>query len=177
MAIPIEAGMAIVLWIGVAITAQAFQATPREHAPAVVQGLLPGIGAWGVLMAKSGVAAAAVVAGGSPPDYGAALQDAFLLGGTFIKGAFALEQGVIFNSMVFAAATVHLIECRFLHAAAWCVVGAALSACGFMHSYTVIPGNTVGAFLHPAWPCAIGYLVMAALFASAKWITEPEPGA
>ena len=41
-AVPIDAGMAIVLWIGIVITAQAFQATPREHAPAVVVGLLPG---------------------------------------------------------------------------------------------------------------------------------------
>ena len=37
-AIPIDAGMAIVLWIGMVITAQAFQATPKEHAPAVVMG-------------------------------------------------------------------------------------------------------------------------------------------
>ena len=62
-AIPIDAGMAIVLWIGIVIVAQAFQATPREHAPAVVVGLLPGIGAWGALMAKNGLRAAGL--GGS----------------------------------------------------------------------------------------------------------------
>ncbi|MFW5921092.1 MAG: NCS2 family permease, partial [Polyangiales bacterium] len=33
--IPMEAGMSVVLWIGLVITAQAFQATPRSHAPAV----------------------------------------------------------------------------------------------------------------------------------------------
>ena len=59
-AIPIDAGMAIVLWIGIMIVTQAFQATPREHAPAVVIGLLPGIGAWGALMAKNGLRAAGV---------------------------------------------------------------------------------------------------------------------
>jgi AGZA family xanthine/uracil permease-like MFS transporter len=63
-AIPIDAGMAIVLWIGMMIVAQAFQATPREHAPAVVVGLLPGIGAWGALMAKNGLRAAGL---GGPP--------------------------------------------------------------------------------------------------------------
>jgi AGZA family xanthine/uracil permease-like MFS transporter len=173
-AIPIEAGMAIVLWIGVVITAQAFQATPREHAPAVVLGLLPGIGAWGVVMAKSGVRAADQLAAAPPPDFGAALQHAFEGGGTFIAGAFALEQGFIFTAMVFAAASVHLIARRFLHAASWCLVGAALSATGFMHSYTLVPGDTVGAFLHPAWPWAIGYAVMAAIFASARWTTEPD---
>src|SRR5690606_8875587 len=38
-AVPIEAGVAIVLWIGIIITAQAFQATVRDHAPAVAIGL------------------------------------------------------------------------------------------------------------------------------------------
>src|SRR2546428_11763723 len=56
-AVPIDAGMAIVLWIGIVISAQAFQATPREHAPAVVIGLLPGIGAWGTMLAKQGLQA------------------------------------------------------------------------------------------------------------------------
>ena len=59
-AVPVDAGMAIVLWIGMVISAQAFQATPREHAPAVVVGLLPAIGAWGALMAKNGLRAAGV---------------------------------------------------------------------------------------------------------------------
>ncbi|HZM01219.1 MAG TPA: NCS2 family permease, partial [Planctomycetota bacterium] len=44
-AVPVDAGMAIVLWIGMVITAQAFQAVPRAHAPAVVMGLLPGVAA------------------------------------------------------------------------------------------------------------------------------------
>ncbi|HEX7598525.1 MAG TPA: NCS2 family permease, partial [Polyangia bacterium] len=56
--VPIEAGMAIVLWIGIVMVAQAFSATPREHAPAVAVGLLPGIAAWGALMLKTGLRAA-----------------------------------------------------------------------------------------------------------------------
>ncbi len=56
--IPIEAGAAIVLWIGIIITAQAFRATPEEHAPAVAVGLFPAIAAWGatVMMGTLGVA-------------------------------------------------------------------------------------------------------------------------
>ncbi|BAZ18087.1 hypothetical protein NIES4071_99700 [Calothrix sp. NIES-4071] len=45
--VPIEAGMAIVLWIGIVIVAQSSTATPLHHAPAVVVGLLPGIAGWG----------------------------------------------------------------------------------------------------------------------------------
>jgi len=43
--VPIEAGMAIVLYIGLVIAAQAFQATPSAHAPAVALG--QAIGRWG----------------------------------------------------------------------------------------------------------------------------------
>src|SRR6202042_1357652 len=53
--VPIESGMAIVLWIGIIISAQAFQAVPANHAPAVVVGLLPGIAAWSALVAKFGM--------------------------------------------------------------------------------------------------------------------------
>jgi AGZA family xanthine/uracil permease-like MFS transporter len=48
--VPIEAGMAIVLWIGIVITAQAFQASPLRHAPAAAIGLFPAIAAWGAVV-------------------------------------------------------------------------------------------------------------------------------
>src|SRR5262249_59901547 len=57
-AVPVDAGMAIVLWIGIVIMAQAFQATPTAHAPAVVVGLLPSVAAWGLLVAERRVNAA-----------------------------------------------------------------------------------------------------------------------
>src|SRR5947209_14765310 len=56
-AVPVDAGMAIVLWIGIVITAQAFQATPRAHAPAVVIGLLPGVAAWGAFLLQAALRA------------------------------------------------------------------------------------------------------------------------
>jgi len=48
--IPLEAGIAIVLWIGVVITAQAFQTSPLRHAPAAAIGLFPAIAAWGATL-------------------------------------------------------------------------------------------------------------------------------
>ncbi len=48
--VPIEAGMAIVLWIGIVITAQAFAASPVRHAPAAAIGLFPAIAAWGAVI-------------------------------------------------------------------------------------------------------------------------------
>lgn len=168
-AVPIDAGMAIVLWIGIVISAQAFQATPREHAPAVVIGMLPGLGAWGALLAKNGLRAAGLGAPDKP--FSAALVGEFLKTDTWIHGAFSLEQGFLFTSMLLSAATVGVIERRWTVAAAWCAAAALLSALGLMHSYEWTAGDTA-LKLAPAWPFAIGYGAMALLFLTAKWTTE-----
>ena len=168
-AIPIDAGMAIVLWIGMMIVAQAFQATPREHAPAVVVGLLPGIGAWGALMAKNGLHAAGLGESGRP--FSEAIIGEFLKSDTWVQGAFALEQGFLFTAMLLSAAVVGVIERRWTVAAAWCTVAAALSATGLMHSYQWTPADTA-LKLTPAWPFVFGYAAMAVIFFLARWTTE-----
>ncbi|HEX4336790.1 MAG TPA: hypothetical protein VH062_12815 [Polyangiaceae bacterium] len=170
-AVPIEAGMAIVLWIGLVITSQAFEATPRAHAPAVVIGLLPGVGAWGALMAKTGLRVAGY---GSPggPVFSAALLPLFEQSDTFIHGAFALEQGFIFTAMILSALTVSVIEQEFIKAALWCWAGALLSACGLMHAYAFTPGDAVGK-VTPALPWAAAYALAGLVFAVARWVTVP----
>ena len=172
-AIPIDAGMAIVLWIGMTIVAQAFQATPREHAPAVVVGLLPGIGAWGTLMAKNGLRAAGI--GGTAGPFSESLIAEFQKSDTWIAGAFAIEQGFLFTAMLLSAAVVGVIERRWYSAAAWCACAAVLSAFGLMHSYQWTYGDTA-LNLAPAWPFVIGYSGMALLFLTANWITEEDTG-
>jgi adenine/guanine/hypoxanthine permease len=171
-AVPVDAGMAIVLWIGLVITAQAFSASPRAHAPAVVVGLLPGVAAWGALMAKNGLRAAGM---GMPdgPAFSPALLDRFAASDTWMHGGFALEQGFIFTSMILAAATVAIIERRFRSAAAWCSAAALLSATGLMHGYRFTHADTAIA-LEPAMPWAIGYAAMAAILLAAEWVTEPD---
>ena len=174
-AVPIDAGMAIVLWIGIVIGAQAFQATKPEHAPAVIVGLLPGLAAWGVMLAKNGLRAAGVGAPGGAV-FEPSLVDKFLATDTWIEGAFALEQGFIFSAMFLAAATVEVIERRFLRAAAWCLACAALSAVGLLHAYAFTPGDT-RLVLWPAWDFVIGYTLVAVCFAAAKWVTRPDDAA
>ncbi|MCY1011643.1 NCS2 family permease [Nannocystis pusilla] len=172
-AVPIEAGMAIILWIGIVITAQAFEATPREHAPAVVIGILPGVGAWGAMMAKAGLRAGGV--DGMTSAMSPALVPVFQRADVWIDGAFALEQGFIFTSMFLAAATVAVIERKLRHAAAWCFAGAALSALGFMHSYVWTPADTVLS-LSPAWPFVQGYFLMGLVFLVAPLVTTRSDG-
>jgi adenine/guanine/hypoxanthine permease len=174
-AIPVDAGMAILLFIGIVITSQAFQATPREHAPAVVVGLLPGIAAWGTLMATQALQVAGF---GSEKGrvFSAALLPYFEQKDTWIGGAFALSEGFIFTSMILAAATVAIIEKKFYRAAIWCAAAAVLSGVGLMHSYRFTPGGTAMQLFTPAWPFVIGYAMMGGLLLLAPWVTESRNG-
>lgn len=166
--VPIDAGMAIVLWIGIVIAAQAFQETPKSHAPAVVMGLLPGIAAWGAFMAKSGVRAADY-GGGIMPAFSDALLIRFQQADIWIHGAFVLEQGFIFTAMILAALTVAIIERQFIKAALWSVSACVLSASGLIHSYRWTVSDT-SLSLTPAWEWALAYALMALVFISAKWL-------
>jgi AGZA family xanthine/uracil permease-like MFS transporter len=51
--IPVVAISPILLYIGMLIGAQAFQETPKQHAPAIVLALIPHIAAWGKLQIDS----------------------------------------------------------------------------------------------------------------------------
>jgi AGZA family xanthine/uracil permease-like MFS transporter len=173
-AVPVDAGMAIVLWIGLVITAQAFQVVPRSHAPAVVMGLLPGVAAWGAILAKNALRAAGMGPGGVP--FSDALLPAFLGSDTWIHGAFALEQGFIFTAMILAAVVVFIVERQFMTGAAWCGVAALLSTVGLMHGYVWTAGDTVMALgLRWPWesPWALGYLAMGLVLLLARWVTVP----
>ncbi len=167
--IPIEAGMAIVLWIGIIMVSQAFTATPRAHAPAVAIGLLPGIAAWGALMLKSGLRAAGAGSPDRPFEVGLLTQ--FSRGGVFAHGAFALEQGFLLTSMIWAALTVEVIERRFVRAALWALAGAALSALGLIHAYGWELADTVQRLVPgQAWEWALGYALLAAVLVLGRWL-------
>jgi AGZA family xanthine/uracil permease-like MFS transporter len=155
--IPIEAGAAILLWIGITIGAQAFQTTPRAHAPAVVVGFFPALAAWGLLMLESGLRGAGQTVG--------SVGLAALAGQLPIAGMIALERGFIFTSMILAALTVALVEARYRAAAAWAAVAAAVSATGLMHGYHVTDAAIVNAYgPSTTWPFVAGYLVTALFF-------------
>jgi len=174
--IPIEAGMAIVLWIGIVIVAQAFAATPREHAPAVAVGLLPGIAAWGSLMLKIGLRAAGV---GTPArPFTDSLSAVLGQADVAVHGAFALEQGFLLTSMVWSAITVEVIERRFIRASLWALAGSALSLVGLVHSYAYTAGDTTQDLsFGKAWPFALAYALLAVLLAAGRFMKQDPSGA
>ncbi|MDH5491540.1 MAG: hypothetical protein OEY14_06260, partial [Myxococcales bacterium] len=177
--IPLEAGMAIVLWIGVVITAQAHQATPRAHAPAVAIGLFPAIAAWGVLVLTQTLAAAGIASGQADLAASALGQPAaFELAGIHLGGMIALSQGFMLTCVVWSAASACLIDGARLRASAWMLIGALLSFFGFMHAGTLGPsGGQMQIGWASGWRWALGYLLCAAFFAavSGRPQSEPEP--
>ncbi|MCF6158769.1 MAG: NCS2 family permease [wastewater metagenome] len=162
--IPVEAGAAILLWIGITITAQAFQATPREHAPAVVVGFLPAMAAWALLILESGLRSSGMNIG----SIGLKALSAQLP----IAGLISLERGFIFTSIILAALTVSLIEKNYLAAAAWSFAAALISTTGLMHGYKITNGAIVNAY-GPSytWPFSLGYLSITVIF-TAVWLWQ-----
>lgn len=155
--IPVEAGAAILLWIGMIIAAQAFQATPREHAVAVVVGFFPALAAWGLLMIESGLRAAGTTVGGAGIESLAAQLP--------IEGMISLERGFIFTSVILAAMTVALVEKHYNRAAMWAAAAALISATGLIHGYRIVDGAIVNAY-GPSYtlPFIAGYAGMAMVF-------------
>jgi adenine/guanine/hypoxanthine permease len=164
--VPMEAGMAIVLWIGIVITAQAFQSTPPAHAPAVAVGLFPAIAAWGLLVLTQTLGAA----GGAVHDPGLAARvlaapEAFRQSGLQLDGLVAISQGFMVACMVWSAMSAHLIDRAFRRAAAWAMIGAVAAFFGFVHAGTITPaGGVYDIGLGTGWRWAIGYLLCALFF-------------
>lgn len=189
--IPVDAGIAIVIWVGIIITVQAFEVVPPKHIVAVVVGLLPAFAAWSALVAKNALRSAGY---GSPggPEFSAALLDSFRRDRFWIEGAFALEQGFIYCSLILAVVTVYIVDRKFASAARWCLLAAAMSMLGLMHAWKFSASDTIisvplldllgghtdwvgWAALFPAWPYALGYALAASLLlASSKWAKPVE---
>lgn len=167
--VPVEAGMAILVWIGATLFIQAFSAVPAAHYPAVAIGMLPVLGAFAAMVTKHALSAAGVM---FSPGLLSRMNELRNFAAT---GMFAIDAGYIFMSIIWAAATVCLIERRSAAAAGWMLGAAALSAAGLMHAYQVTAYDVI-ANLRPAWPWVWAYLAVAALFAVLPWVTRPESG-
>ena len=171
--IPIEAGMAIVLWIGIVITAQAFQATASKHAPAVALGLFPAIVGWGVLVLTQTLGAVNVATGNfALADQVLAKPEAFAAAGLHLPGMIALSQGFMLSSLVWAAASACLIDRNFAAATRFMLIGMALSFFGFIHAGSLSPAGGIYEIAWnsgPTW--AVGYAMCAGFFAlTGRWV-------
>lgn len=193
--VPVEAGIAIVLWIGVVITAQAFSATPVRHAPAAAIGLFPAIAAWGQTVAQGAFMGAWDFTKVSRQEFtahgGRTMQDllemnsATELNGFLLHSLLCMEKGYIFTCMVLAAISACLIDRRYRAAACWAALGALFAFAGLTHAYQLRDNTTdfLFCFSDPAeqaWafratPIGIGYLLTTAAFVIfGVWYSTPD---
>ena len=160
--IPVVAISPILLYIGMLIGSQAFQETPKSHAPAIILGLVPHVAAWGKLQIDNALGAAGTSAAAVGFDK---------LGqvGILYKGLAVMGGGAILGGLMLCAIAVFVIEREFTKAGVFSLIGAALTFFGFIH------GEAIGVGQTPL--VAISYLGVAViLFGCAKYAAvAPKP--
>lgn len=151
--VPLEAMIGILLWIGLIITAQAFQEVPKKHSAAVALGLMPALAAWALLLIETTLRKAGASLFAVAPKFGSDL---------YIHGIISLSQGFMLTCMILSAMMVYVVERQFFKAALWTMVAALLSFCGIIHAYDLTPAGVQNRFGFGAGKAfALGYLIAA----------------
>jgi len=144
--IPLVAILPILLYIGLVIGAQAFQASPPRHAPAIVLAILPNVAAWAQTLIDSALGAA----GTSAEQIGMAKLGAT---GVVYHGMALLGGGAVLAGLILGAIAAFIIDRKFEWAALFAGAGAVLSFFGFIHGTSLGIGSSI--------PVAVGYLIVA----------------
>lgn len=144
--IPLVSILPILLYIGLVIGAQSFQATPSRHAPAIVLAILPNIAAW----CQTQIDGALGAAGTSAAQVGMAKLGA---AGVVYHGMALLGGGAVLAGMILGAIAAFIIDRAFDRAAIYAGAGAVLAYFGFIHGTGLGIGNSA--------PVALGYALIA----------------
>jgi len=144
--IPLVTILPILLYIGLVIGAQAFQATPARHAPAIILAILPNIAAW----AQTLIDGVLVAAGTSAEQVGMAKLGA---AGVVYHGMALLGGGAVLAGLILGAIAAFIIDRKFDWAALFALAGAVLSFFGFIHGTALGVGSSISV--------AVGYLIVA----------------
>ncbi|MDD5320526.1 MAG: regulator [Methylococcales bacterium] len=153
--IPVVAISPILLYIGMLIGAQAFQETPRSHAPAIILALMPNLAAWGKLQIDNALDAA----GTSAAAIG---LDKLGQSGVLYHGLEVLGGGAILGGLMLGAIAAFIIERELVKAAMFAFAAAACTFVGLMH------GEAIG--FAQSLPVTFSYVgVACTLLVSAKY--------
>src|SRR5271156_4044452 len=158
--IPLVAILPILLYIGLVIGGQAFQATPARHAPAIVLALLPNIAAW----AQTQIDGALGAAGTSADKIGMAKLGA---SGVVYHGMALLGGGAVLAGLILGAIAAFIIDRKFDWAALFAAAGAVLSFFGFIHGTVLGVGASTGV--------AIGYVLIGLTCVALGWQYRDHP--
>ena len=164
--VPSVAILPILLYIGMLIGSQAFQETPKSHAPAIVLAFTPHLANWGITQINGALAAAGTIV----PALSATQMDT-LVGnmknqGVLYRGLQIMGGGSILGGLILAAIAVCIIDRTFMKAAGFAMAGAVLTFFGFMH------GERIGIAQTPV--VAVSYFIVAVFLAAcAKFAFAP----
>ena len=157
-----EAAVApILIFIGIEITAQAFEATPERHYRAVAISFIPVIAClvtieFGQLLGALGKSSADLSG-----DALATWQATTILG-----------NGFIVTSLLWGAAFAHVLDHNPGKGAIYLAICSLFSLCGIIHS--PLPSGAIFSPLTPptplVWHLAAGYAVMAVIFTILGWL-------
>ncbi len=125
--LPVPAIVPILLYIGLLIGAQAFQAVPRLHAVAVVAAILPNLAQWAHGLIDNALNAAGTSAAEVAME---ALNGA----GVVYEGLKTLGEGAVLVGLILGTMVTFILEKKFLYAAIASAVGAVLSFIGLIHA-------------------------------------------
>lgn len=143
--VPLVVILPILLYIGLVIGAQAFEATPSRHAPAVILALLPNVAEW----AQSQIDGALSAAGTSAANVGDAALAAH---GVIYHGMQLFGGGATLAGLILGAIAAFIIDRRFDRAGIYALIGAVLAFFGFINGTALGFGNSASV--------SLGYLVL-----------------
>jgi AGZA family xanthine/uracil permease-like MFS transporter len=130
------------------VTMQAFNETPRQHAPAVAIAFLPWMADWVRTLINNALS----VAGTSATKLGDAALEG---GGVFYSGMSTLGNSAIIGGALLGSITAFIIDKNYKNAGYWAAFGAVGSYLGIVHATEF----KLGAAVAPA----IGYALVAVL--------------
>jgi len=167
--IPIQSILPILIYIGLLITSQAFNASPKRHAPAVAIAIVP----WIADYVKTQIDNALGAAGTNAMTLGV---DVLQGSGVSYSGMSVLGAGAILVGMILGAIAAYVIDHNWKGAIWYSIFGAACAWIGFIHSTELRLIPTIGANgFNAAWGPIIGYLAMALLFFLMKLYRKDKP--
>ncbi|MCW0411018.1 hypothetical protein NG831_06005 [Xanthomonas sacchari] len=149
----------IIVYVAIDITTQAFQATPKRHAGAMVLGFLPSVAYLLAIKAPGWIAPEQLAKLTTTLDGHGLPELAVIL---------TLGNGFIITAMLWIAAVAAMVDGRLRRAAVFLLVAAGLTLFGLIHSVDprgglYLPWTLSGVPKLIAWQFVGGYLVLAAL--------------